>query len=29
MTQNELEEKIKVLVKQVYKPKTLTAQDIA
>jgi len=27
MTQNELKEKIKVLVKQVYKPKTLTAQD--
>ena len=27
MTKDELKEKIKVLVKQVYKPKTLTAQD--
>ena len=27
MTQDELKEKIKVLVKQVYKPKTLKAQD--
>ena len=28
MTKDELKEKIKVLVKQVYKPKTLKAQDI-
>ena len=27
MTKNDLKEKIKVLVQQVYKPKTLTAQD--
>ena len=27
MTKDELKEKIKVLVQQVYKPKTLTAQD--